>query len=145
MRAISGIVAAAISLSACRQQPAQPVLDKAWVRLPAVSGNPGAAYFTLKGGSTADALVRVALPAAARAELHETMNHGGVHAMHPLREVPLGVNESVVLEPGGKHVMLFGLNPALRPGAKIALTVTLASGRTLEAPAQLVGPGDPQP
>ena len=145
MRRISRIVAAALLVSACHQQPAAPTLENAWVRLPAVPGNPGAAYFTLKGGSQPDTLTGIASPATTRAELHETMQHGHMAAMQPLREVALGAGKTVDFAPGGRHVMLFGLAPALKPGARISLMLTLASGRKLEAQAQLVGAGDPQP
>lgn len=145
MRGILGIVAGALLLSACQQQPAEPAVEKAWARLPAVSGRPGAAYFTLKGGSQADKLVGIASPAAARAELHETMQHGGMSKMQPLREVALDAGKTVDFAPGGRHVMLFGLAPSLKPGAQIPLVLSLASGKKLEAQAQLVGAGDPQP
>lgn len=145
MRGILGIVAGALLVSACQQQPAEPAVEQAWARLPAVSGRPGAAYFTLKGGSEADKLVGIASPAAARAELHETMQHAGVSKMQPTREVVLDVGKDVAFAPGGKHVMLFGLSPSLKPGDRIPLVLTLASGKKLEAQAQLVGAGDPQP
>ncbi|MCD2324744.1 copper chaperone PCu(A)C [Sphingomonas sp. IC-56] len=145
MRGILGIVAGALLLSACHQQPAEPAVEKAWARLPAVSGRPGAAYFTLKGGSQADKLVGIASPAATRAELHETMQHGGMSMMQPLREVALDAGKTVNFAPGGRHVMLFGLSPSLKPGAQIPLVLSLASGKKLEAQAQLVGAGDPQP
>jgi copper(I)-binding protein len=132
-------------VSACQQQPAEPVVEKAWARLPAVAGNPGAAYFTLKGGSQADKLVGIASSAAARAELHETMQHGRMSTMQPTREVVLDVGNTVEFAPGGKHVMLFGLSPSLKPGDRIPLVLTLASGKKLEAQTQLVGAGDPQP
>ncbi|MBB5710168.1 copper chaperone PCu(A)C [Sphingomonas xinjiangensis] len=145
MRGISGIVAGALLVSACHQQPAEPTIEKAWARLPAVSGNPGAAYFTLKGGSQQDKLVAIASSATSRAELHETMHHGQMSAMQPLRDVAVDVDKKVDFAPGGRHVMLFGLSPSLKPGHRIPLVLTLASGKKLETQAQLVGAGDPQP
>ncbi|UYY59924.1 copper chaperone PCu(A)C [Sphingomonas sp. S2-65] len=145
MRALVGIVAGASLLCACQQKPAEPVLEKAWARLPAVAGRPGAAYFTLTGGRQADKVVQISSSAAGRAELHETVKQDGVNAMRPLGELALGVNESVVFAPGGKHVMLFDLAPTVKPGDRIPLVVTFASGKRVEAPAQVVGAGDPQP
>lgn len=145
MRGIYGIVAGAVLLSACQQQPAEPVVERAWARLPAVTGRPGAAYFTLKGGRTADTLVGVSSSAAGRAELHETVKRDRVNAMQPLGELALGVGQSVVFEPGGRHVMLFDLATTLKPGDRIPLTLSLASGKKLETQVQLVGAGDPAP
>ena len=89
MRAFLGLVAGTLILAACHQQPADPVASGAWVRLPAVSGRPGAAYFTLKGGTRADTLLSVSTPAALRSELHETMSHEGRMSMQPIKDVPL--------------------------------------------------------
>ena len=49
MRLTISLAAAAIALSAC-SQPAELFVDQGYVRLPAVKGNPGVAYFTLHGG-----------------------------------------------------------------------------------------------
>ena len=65
MRGISGIVAAALLLAGCGK-PAELGADKGWVRLPAVAGRPGAAYFTIHGGAQADTLLAVSTPAALR-------------------------------------------------------------------------------
>ena len=145
MRAIFGIVAGAALLAACQQKPAEPLLEKAWARLPAVAGRPGAAYFTLTGGRQADTVVQISSPAVGRAELHETVKQDGVNAMRPLGELALGVNQSVVFAPGGKHVMLFDVAATVKPGDQIPLVLTLGSGKRLQAQARVVGAGDPQP
>lgn len=145
MRGILGIVAGAMLVSACQQQPAEPALEKAWIRLPAVAGRPGAAYFTLKGGRVADKVVGVSSRAAKRAELHETTKQNGVNSMQPLGELALGAAENVVFAPGGKHVMLFDLAASVKAGDRIPLTLSFASGKKLETQAQVVGAGDPQP
>ncbi|HMO69937.1 MAG TPA: copper chaperone PCu(A)C, partial [Novosphingobium sp.] len=77
----------ALSLAACQQQQAEepvatapeakPGLSAAdgVLMLPAVKGNPGAAYFTLANGNdTAASLVAVAIDGAGRTEMHETVD-----------------------------------------------------------------------
>jgi periplasmic copper chaperone A len=146
MRGFPGLVAALLLLGGCHAQPAEPRLDKAWVRLPAVAGNPGAAYFTLTGGKTADTLVSVAVAGAARAELHESMGGGGKMAsMAPIRDVPLPAGGELAFAPGGRHVMLFELGAPVKPGTAVTLTATLGSGKRLAAQAKVVGAGDPPP
>jgi copper(I)-binding protein len=144
MRGILGIVAAALLLAGCGK-PAELGADHGWVRLPAVAGRPGAAYFTIRGGAQADTLLAVSTPAALRAELHETMDHQGVKSMQPTRDLAVPAKGEVVFAPGGRHVMLFDLGPGVKPGGHIPLALAFASGKKLEIQAQVVGAGDPPP
>ena len=130
----------AATLAGCGQPSASSV-GEAWVRLPAVPGRPGAAYFTLTGGRTDATLIAVSTPAAHRAELHESMANG----MRPTASVALAAGTRVTFAPGGRHVMLFDLNPRLAPGATVPLTVSLADGHQLTTPATVVGAADPAP
>jgi len=144
MRGISGIVAAALLLAGCGK-PAELGADHGWVRLPAVAGRPGAAYFTVHGGAQADTLLAVSTPAALRAELHETMDHQGTKSMRPARDVAVPANGTVEFAPGGRHVMLFDVGPNVKAGGHIPLTLAFAGGKRLEIQAQIVGAGDPPP
>lgn len=145
MRAFSGIVAVALLATACQQQSAELAVEDAWVRLPAVPGRPGAAYFTVRGGAGEDTLLAASTPAAVRAELHETVKtEGGAMSMQPLSEVPVPAGGELVFAPGGKHVMLFDIGPRVRSGERIPLTLSFAGGR-VEVEAQVIGAGDPPP
>jgi periplasmic copper chaperone A len=109
--------------------PAGVTLSGARVQLPAVSGRPGAAYFTISqaaGGPRTITAVTVAM--AGRSEMHETVKRGGGSAMKPLASVPLAGGETVTFAPGGRHVMLFDLDPKLRFEDDVELTVTFADG-----------------
>lgn len=146
MRGFPGLVAGALLLSACQGQPADPAADAPWVRLPGVAGRPGAAYFTLTGGAQADTLLDVTSPAALKTELHETQRTPqGAMAMRPVRTVALPAGGTVRFAPGGLHVMLFDIGPAVKPGDKIPLVIGLASGKRIEVEAQVVGAGDSPP
>ena len=144
MRGILGIVAAALLLAGC-SKPAELGADKAWVRLPAVAGRPGAAYFTIRGGAQADTLLAVSTPAALRSELHETMDHQGTNSRHPAGDIAVPANGTVEFAPGGKHVMLFDVGPNVKAGGRIPLALAFASGKKLELQAQVIGAGDPPP
>lgn len=118
----------------------------AWVRLPAVAGNPGVAYFTLHGGSDPATLLAVSAPFAVRSEMHETMKgHDGMMSMAPLRQVAIAPKTDVKFAPGGRHVMLLDVAPTLQPGAKAPIRLSFADGKTLEVQAVIVGAGDPEP
>ena len=144
MRGFPGIVAAALLLAGCGQ-PAGLGASKAWVRLPAVAGRPGAAYFTISGGAQPDILLAVSTPAALRSELHETTDHQGVKSMQPTRDLPVPAKGVLEFAPGGRHVMLFDLGPGVKPGTRVPLALAFASGKKLEVQAQVVGAGDPPP
>ena len=146
MRGFPGIVAAALLVAGCQQQqPAETAVEGAWVRLPAVAGRPGAAYFTIRGGAKGDTLLQVSTPAAVRTELHETTDQGGMKAMRPIRDVAVPANGTLGFAPGGKHVMLFDIGPAVKAGGTLPLSLAFAGGRTVEVQAKVVGAGDPAP
>lgn len=139
MRSFIVAVAAAVTLAGCEQ--AQLGVEDAWVRLPAVSSRPGAAYFTVKGGNEATSLLAVSSPAAVRTELHEMKHEGGMMTMAPIKDVAIPAGGTVKFEPGGKHIMLYDLSPELRAGGKIPLRLAFANGKTIEIEAELRAPG----
>jgi periplasmic copper chaperone A len=146
MRGFPGIVAAALLVTACQQQqPAETGVESAWVRLPAVAGRPGAAYFTIRGGGKGDTLLQVSTPAALRTELHETLDEGGVKSMRPIRDVAVPAGGTLAFAPGGKHVMLFDIGPNVKAGGTVPLALAFAGGREIEVQAKVVGAGDPAP
>ena len=55
-----------------------------------------------------------------------------------------GVSKSYAV-PGGRHVMLYGLDPAIKPGTAIPLRFGFAGGQTAEAEAKTVPAGDGAP
>lgn len=124
----------------------KPAVDGAWVRLPAVAGRPGAAYFTLSGGASGATLLKVSTPAAIRTELHESMaGHSGMMSMKPIAQVAVAGGEQLAFAPGGKHVMLYDVSPSVKPGQSVPLSLALADGSTLTAEAKVVAAGDAAP
>jgi copper(I)-binding protein len=87
MRLFLNLAVAATALSACGQAP-QLYVDKGYVRLPAVKGNPGVAYFTVHGGDADTRLLNVTAPSVIRTELHESMMRGSMASMSPIKAVP---------------------------------------------------------
>lgn len=117
----------------------------AWVRLPAVPGRPAAGYFTADLSGNRETLRAAASPAAARIEFHRTGQHGGMAHMTPMREVDSERASVFVFAPGGNHLMIYGLDPALKPGATIPLTLTFIKAGSVTVQATLVGAADPAP
>ncbi|QJU56586.1 copper chaperone PCu(A)C [Sphingomonas sp. AP4-R1] len=132
-------------LGGCDGHPAEPKVTHAWVRLPAVPGRPAAAYFTVSGGRADETLVRVESALAKRIEMHESMGTGGMAMMKPLPSLPLPARSDTRFAPGGKHLMLFDVDPVVTPGTAIPIRFGFASGKTAEAEAKTVAAGDDAP
>jgi periplasmic copper chaperone A len=118
-------------------------VEDAVVTLPALPGGQGAAYFTLRRSGPPARLVSVSSPAFQRAELHSTMDHDGMTGMMPLGadQTRFSAAAPLVFAGGGKHAMLFGVDPALRPGARVRLTFQIEPGQPVTADAEVRGPG----
>lgn len=154
--AILGLSALALSLAACGQKSEAPsseasdtstagpesapgiVVTDAMVRLPAVPGTPGAAYFTVSQGSGAPRkIASVYVEGAERAEMHETATTNGISSMQQVKDVPIEAGKSVEFKPGGRHVMLFEVADTLKPGTTTELTITLDNGDKVSVPAKV--------
>ena len=146
MRRLFVIVPLAI-LAACQQAaPKAAGVEHAWVRLPAVEGRPGAAYFTLHGGPVEDRLMSVSSPQAIRSEMHDMSMAGGIMRMAPINAgLAVPATSDVSFESSGKHVMLFDISPKVTPGGKMTLNFAMASGERLEAEADVVAAGGEEP
>jgi periplasmic copper chaperone A len=139
---------ASIALFACsaaeQQAPAEAV-ENAWVRLPAVDGRPAAAYFTLNGGEVGDTLLAIDSARVATVELHETTMEGGAMRMRPIMSADVPAGETVTFEPGGRHAMLFGIDPEITPGISLSLNFRFDSGRDVSIDAVTIAAGDDAP
>ncbi len=136
-----------VTLSACQQAaPKTASVEHAWVRLPAVAGRPGAAYFTLHGGPVDDRLMLVSSPQAIKSEMHDMSMAGGIMKMAPIDAgLAVPAKNDVTFESSGKHVMLFDISPKILPGGKMTLIFAMASGEKLEAEADVVAAGGEEP
>lgn len=138
------LLLATASLTGCGQ-PAQLYVDDAYVRLPAVAGRPGVAYFTLHGAEGATRLLSVTSPVVIKSELHESMQHSGTMSMAPIKEVTVPAKATITFAPGGKHVMLFNINKRIAPGKTMPLVFNFANNERIEVDAPVIAAGDPAP
>ena len=128
--AASALVLVGASLGACSTGPIAgetgPTVSGAWVRPPQGMDRPAAAYFEIVGGAEADALLGVTSPAAAMVELHETTtDSSGMTGMHPIGRLEIPAGETVILEPGGYHLMLMAVaEGAIEAGKAVELRLT---------------------
>jgi len=117
------------------------VVSDAWIQPPLGRGGVGGAYFTMTGGSAADALLRAATPSAGAVEIHETMAQGsGMMGMRPVERIDVGAGATVRLEPGGYHLMLLDMPEVPAEGSTVELTLTFEHAGAVTVPA-VVRPG----
>jgi len=145
IRLLSPLVAAIFVLG-CRYAPQEPevTIGNAVVTVPAVPGGAGAAYFSITTNNDPTQLQAITSPRIQRIELHRTSEEGGRVRMVPFEpgDGTFSPDEPLRFEPGGKHAMLFGVDPALRPGDKVALSFTVQPLREpVVIEAEVRGPG----
>ena len=127
----------------CSARSSRPPLEMraAWAR-PADSAASTAAYFVLVNrGPVAVMLVRESSPIAEAVGLHQTMNVDGTAHMSAV-DAPLAVasGDSLVLKPGGRHLMVSGLTRRLAGGDSLPLLLHFAGGLTLPTLAVIRAP-----
>ena len=88
-----------------------------------------------------DKLIAVRSPAAATIEIHDHVSEGGVMKMRRLEALPIKGAQTIVLKPGGLHVMLIDLKAPLKEGDVVAFTLVFEKAGTLEieAPVAKIG------
>ena len=112
------------------------------VTLPAIAGRPGAAYFTLRTNTYPTNLIGVTSPLVQRIELHESAGGSSTSRMRPLDETRFPARGILAFEHGGKHAMLFGIDPSVKAGGKIPLTFTFDPAPAVTVDAEVRPPGD---
>lgn len=125
-----------------------PVLDirNGYVRgLPPGSKNTSA-YMTIVNTSDVDmALTGATSPVAESVTLHATTNTGGMMSMEHLASAELPAHGKLVLESGGKHLMLMGLKRPLREGTNVRLTLQFEGGYLISVELPVVSVLDESP
>jgi periplasmic copper chaperone A len=115
----------------------------AWVRATPPSVVTSAAYATIENTSDGEmTLIAVTVAQAQRAELHtmgaaattrDTDTPLSMGGMRAVKGLPIPARGIVSLAPGGTHVMLFDVAPALAAGASVTMTFSFANGQTQTA------------
>lgn len=107
-------------------------VSDAYVRVPVPGQSNSAAYMRLRNTGERDiVLVAVETSLAARAELHSHRREDGVMRMRHEEKLVIPAGETLALEPGGLHIMLFDLARSIRTGDSASLKLVDAEGRQL--------------
>jgi periplasmic copper chaperone A len=150
VRWLVGLAAASVLAAGCggddgTATTTDVAVDGAWARTSPMGTEFGAVYATIDVPAD-DRLVAGAVPdtVAGSAELHETMTAEGGDGMSmiPVDSFDAAPDEPLVLEPGGKHLMLIDLVEPLAEGATFPITLTFAEAGDVEVEVT-VGDGPP--
>ena len=117
-----------VLIAACNGGDAPPVVvANVEVTPPRPGAGMSAGYLDITNNSREPLVItHVTSPEFGKVELHETTVEDGVARMRPLDSLVVPPGETVVLERGGKHLML--MRPMDTPDA---VTLSLYSGETL--------------
>jgi copper(I)-binding protein len=103
----------------------------AWIRV--LPGSlPAGGYVTLENrGDQPVALAGARSPAYAHVMLHHSSTQGGMSRMAMVDSLPIPAHGTVVLSPGGYHLMLMQPVAAVQPGSAVELQLQFTDGSTL--------------
>ncbi len=128
----------ALVVSACSSSVGTVTVDDPWGRPSPSSAENAAFYMTLVGGTETDTLTGASSAACMMTEVHETTMKDGQMSMAPVDGgVVVRPGETVVLEPGGLHVMCMGIVEPLTAGDTVEVELSFASGETTTITAEI--------
>ena len=136
------VLTLAAALVACGDEPATSAdleFTDVWTRQPAAGQPNSAVYGTVTNtGGTDVTITGASVEITDRVELHEVLMEDGLMTMQE-REggfvVPAG--GSITLEPGGLHVMVFGIDAETYPTDALDVTFNFDSGEPTFASAEV--------
>ena len=158
-KSVVAVLALAAATSGCHLRTASHdklSVDRAWVRLAALPGQPAAAYFDMHGGDTDDALMSVSGPLFGAAMFHKTEVQGtasmanmpampAMSVMRAIARIDVPAHQDVRLRPGEIHVMLMSPDQSLKAHSHIQLTLHFRGDRSYFVNALAIAAGDPEP
>lgn len=132
-----------LGLSSITPVAADGIADKVTVTDPYVRAIPPvvkttAAFMQLRSSDAVERfVVDASSPAASAVELHMHTMDDGVMRMRRIVHIHLPPDQTVSLEPGGLHIMLFDLTAPIAPGDRIPITLTFDDGSAREISAEV--------
>lgn len=112
-----------------------------------VPGQPtGGAYLRLENNGNSDKLMAVKAAVSQSIEMHTASMDGDVMRMRQVDAIDVPAHKTVVLQPGGVHIMLVGLKAPLKEGDSFPMTLKFekAGEVTVDVKVQAVTAAPPQ-
>jgi len=108
-------------------------LHDSWVREAPPSAKVLAAFLSIKNSGQSDrVLLSVETDGFEKVEMHKTEVHGKMTHMVPQKELIVPAGETVMLEPGGYHLMLMRPARSFSAGDEISLKFRFKDGEIVD-------------
>lgn len=105
----------------------------AWAR-PSLPGRPAAGYLEIRNtGDTPDTLIAVRSDRAERVTLHASEEKDGVMTMVPVEALEIAAGATATLAPGGRHLMIMGLDAPLAEGERFPVVLEFEAAGEIAA------------
>ncbi len=104
------------------------VIDNAFARSAIKDQRNSAVFMQITNQGEHAELVSASSDAAKVVELHTHVNDSGVMRMRKIDKIDLPSNQTVVLEPGGLHIMFIGLLRDLNVGESVDVNLGFSDG-----------------
>jgi len=122
-------------------------ISQPWSRATPKGAASGAGYMTLtNNGTTPDRVSCVSDDASAQCQIHSMTMEGGVMKMRPVEGgLEIKPGESVMLKPGGNHMMFLSLKRPLEQGGTVKATLKFEHAGTIDVEYPVLAIGAPAP
>ncbi|WP_260581814.1 copper chaperone PCu(A)C [Sphingopyxis sp. PET50] len=120
----TALAATALTLAGCGENLGKgQVLNvvSGHIVMGATPDRPAVGYFRVEGGPVPVELVAVTADLAQRVEMHESVKEDGMMVMKPLLRAAVPAKGELVFKQGGKHLMIWHINPAAVRAGKLQL------------------------
>ena len=135
LRTLAFIVLGLAALSVRAEDATTQIVDP-WVQAAPPNVKVLAAYLEIKNnGKKPRHLVSITSPDFGRIEIHRSVMHGNMVHMEQQKELVIPAQDSVVMKPGGTHLMLMKPRAALKAGDSVPLTLFFKNGEKTSATA----------
>ncbi len=121
-----------LALAAAQAGAASVTIENAWIRLPAPGQSIAAGYCDIRNDGAAPVTV-VGFSGPVRVAIHETRIEDGLARMRPVAALDVPAKSTAKLKPGGKHLMLYGVDAARLGSGPVTMRARLASGEEIAA------------
>ncbi len=135
------ILGACIFLAGCgpSARSAGPVFEDAWVRAIPAGMNMTAGYGKLSNPERATIeITSFTSPSFSDVSLHRSELVDGFSMMREVSVLPIAAGATVLLEPGGYHLMLVMPSGEIQPGHAVVIEMATADGRSFSFEMQVI-------
>ncbi len=127
-----------LAVAGCGEDPATAiVVSEPWLKEPIPGRALAAGFLKVENrGSSEEVLLGIDCPDAGAVEMHEMFHEADMMKMRKMEQWTIPAQGSLVLAPGGGHLMFLGLRRPLKAGDTVQLTLHFkkAGDRTLSVP-----------